>query len=629
MPEEILIGDPQYTPRFSGSKRRLVEKWDSYQYIPLLTSLKALLCDSSIQEQIQQLPNRFHKDGRIEDFCDGTRFNRHPLFSQNPNALQIVAHYDELEVCNPLGSHVKSNKVGVVSYTLGNIHPKYRSKLRLTQLAIIATIPVIEKHGLHSILKPLIHDLNILANVGIEVSIDGINQTIKGALLVFLADNLASNDLGGFKKSFSFAFCCYRTCLVTENSLSLYFNSEAYHLRNTAAHEKHLKRVSEDVAGHFSKIYGINERTSLMDVKYFSIFEYGLPHDMMHDLLEGLVPHEIKLLLLYYTSNHYFTLREFNERLINFNFGYSEKDKPLPILSTILKSDKKIRASASQMLLLVRTIPFLIGDKISENEDHWVCFMLLRKILDVILSPIITENFCSSLKLLIIEHHSNFVHLYGASLYIPKLHFLTHYPEQMLTVGPMLNTWTMRYEAKLRFYKQAAQLSNFKNIAYSLANRHQRWMCYEIASGNLISDQLECGPFISTGLVQDECENFREMLQLVVPQIDPEVTICRPKWVKLGGILYKPNDAYVVLESDGLDPVFGLIIDILVLSNCLVVFHVMKYRTLYFSEHYHAYAVQATCEQLLYDKLFCHEVYHAHRVVEGVHYICLKYSLLC
>ena len=143
------------------------------------------------------------------------------------------------------------------------------------------------------------------------------------------------------------------------------------------------------------------------------------------------------------------------------------------------------------------------------------------------------------------EHHSNFVHLYGAPFYIPKFHFLTHYPEQMLTVGPMLKTWTMRYEAKLHFYKQASQLSNFKNIAYSLANRHQRWMCYEMASGSLILDQLECSPFSSTGLVQDESENFREMLQLLVPQIKPEVTVCRSKWVKLDGMLYKPNNAYL------------------------------------------------------------------------------------
>ena len=148
--------------------------------------------------------------------------------------------------------------------------------------------------------------------------------------MVFLADNLASNDLGGFKKSFSFAFRCCRTCLVTQNSLSSWFNSEAYQLRDIATHEQHLKCLEEGVDGHYSKTYGVNERTSLMDVKHFSIFEYGLPHDTMHDLLERLAPLEIKLMLLYFTSNHLITLQEFNDRRINFNFGYSEKDKPLP-----------------------------------------------------------------------------------------------------------------------------------------------------------------------------------------------------------------------------------------------------------------------------------------------------------
>ena len=142
----------------------------------------------------------------MEDFCDGARFKKHPLFSQEPHALQIIAHYDELEICNPLGSHVKRHKVGVLSYTLGNVHPKYRSKLKLLQLAIVASIPVIEKHGLNTVLKPFVHDLNILATKGIEVNIDGTQQTFKGTLLVVLADNLASNDLGGFKRSFSFSF---------------------------------------------------------------------------------------------------------------------------------------------------------------------------------------------------------------------------------------------------------------------------------------------------------------------------------------------------------------------------------------------------------------------------------------
>ena len=72
----------------SGSKCCLVEKRDSYQYVPLLLSLKALLRDTSIQEPLQKLPERIHQDGKIEDFCNGTRFKSHPLFSENPHALQ-------------------------------------------------------------------------------------------------------------------------------------------------------------------------------------------------------------------------------------------------------------------------------------------------------------------------------------------------------------------------------------------------------------------------------------------------------------------------------------------------------------------------------------------------------------
>ena len=87
-------------------------------------NLKGLLHDTSIQEQLQKLPDRMHQDGKIKDFCDGARFKSHPLFSENPHALQVIAHYDELEICNPLGSYVKKHKVGVVTYTLGNIHYK-------------------------------------------------------------------------------------------------------------------------------------------------------------------------------------------------------------------------------------------------------------------------------------------------------------------------------------------------------------------------------------------------------------------------------------------------------------------------------------------------------------------------
>ena len=50
-------------------------------------------------------------DNYLADFCDGSLFKNHPFFQANPNGLQIVIYFDELEVCNPLGSHAGIHKL--------------------------------------------------------------------------------------------------------------------------------------------------------------------------------------------------------------------------------------------------------------------------------------------------------------------------------------------------------------------------------------------------------------------------------------------------------------------------------------------------------------------------------------
>ena len=156
------------------------------------------------------------------------------------------------------------------------------------------------------------------------------------------------------------------------------------------------------------------------------MLNFGLAHDAMHDILEGFAPLEIKLLLSYYLLNSVFSLAEFNSCLIKFNFGYTEADKPIPILNQTLQNPhKSLRSTSSQMLLLTRILPFLIGNGIDDGDKHWHCFLLLRKILDIVLSPKVSPGMCSSLKLLIQEHHQLFITLYGADKYIPKIHFFT------------------------------------------------------------------------------------------------------------------------------------------------------------------------------------------------------------
>lgn len=54
----------------------------------------------------------------------------------------------------------------------------------------------------------------------------------------------------------------------------------------------------------------------------------------------------------------------------------------------------------------------------------------------------------------------------------------------------------MRYEAKHNYLKNLAQrLGNFKNIAWTLASRHQQWQCYHwLGSDTLREVDIEVGP---------------------------------------------------------------------------------------------------------------------------------------
>lgn len=99
-PREISWGNPYYIGRFYGSKHQKVLKTGKFYYVPLLKTLGMLLNQTSFANEI--FSPRLSK-GKISDFWDSEIFKEHSLFSTDPHALQIVAFYDELEVCNSIG----------------------------------------------------------------------------------------------------------------------------------------------------------------------------------------------------------------------------------------------------------------------------------------------------------------------------------------------------------------------------------------------------------------------------------------------------------------------------------------------------------------------------------------------
>ena len=96
-PEPVDLGKSYYYTQFSGPKRPKVLKSDTFYYVPLYDTLKALLQNPDVLNEILH-PHQC--DDKLSDFCYGLVYKSHPLFSSDPYGLQIIGYYDELEICN-------------------------------------------------------------------------------------------------------------------------------------------------------------------------------------------------------------------------------------------------------------------------------------------------------------------------------------------------------------------------------------------------------------------------------------------------------------------------------------------------------------------------------------------------
>ena len=112
----------------------------------------------------------------------------------------------------------------------------------------------------------------------------------------------------------------------------------------------------------------------------------------------------------------------------------------------------------------------------------------------------------------------------------PKFHFMVYYPAQIISLGPMVCSWTMCYESKLQFFKRASLLGNFKNIALTVAEHHKRWICYQLTGGDLLSPQFECGsaktPTISLISLP---ESLIHSIKIALPTINDDTRVFNPK----------------------------------------------------------------------------------------------------
>lgn len=247
-------------------------------------------------------PQSYHKDGFLYDIINGSLFKSHPLFSVKPSAsaLQIILYTDEIEICNPLGLHASVNKLLMVYYTLGNIDPKFRSKLAAIRLLAIAKADDIDKCGVDFVLQRIDEDLKLLYGVTIETNSGGMD--LFGAVVSVCGETLAQHELAGFKEGVGFAYSKCRHCECTFEEMQIHFNEESFTKRTIEKHIQQCREI-EKASADFLKsalktTYGINRRSKMVDFPAFDLIRQT-PHDVMHIILEGVALMEIKCVLKY------------------------------------------------------------------------------------------------------------------------------------------------------------------------------------------------------------------------------------------------------------------------------------------------------------------------------------------
>jgi hypothetical protein len=415
-------------------------------------------------------------------YKDGSAFMQHPLFGVDSMALRLHLYIDDFEVCNPIGSRRGGQKLTAVYFVLGNIHPKYWSQSSSIHLAILARAKLVGKYGLAEVLKPLIADIKILETTGISVKFNGLDRIFHGSVATVSADNLASHQIGGFRESFSSGKMC-RFCLAPYKSLSKFLTEENCVLRTAKVHASHLEAIMQDKT--LVKTNGVNNTCVFDSTAFFSVTE-SLPPDVMHDVLEGLCPISIMVVLRGLINSKRMTVKVFNEKLDLFVFCKRDIATKPPHLPDDIIARGKIIGSASQNWCFFRNLPFLLADVIEPDADYWQLHLLCREICKIIFAPIVKREWLLDLQQLIAEHHSLLAKI-DPNLFTPKLHFLVHYPRLMEVFGPLKHMWCMRFEACHQYYKRLARVCrNFRNIAFTLAERHQFKHCWLLSGPNAL-----------------------------------------------------------------------------------------------------------------------------------------------
>ncbi|KAE8742218.1 hypothetical protein FOCC_FOCC012232 [Frankliniella occidentalis] len=525
-----------------------VEK-HKYHYVPIKKSYASLLKDKSVQKLYNKKETRANV---LQDFEDGTAFEKNQFFIQNPNGIKIILYMDAFEPCEALKAARGKHKILAVYASLGNMPAYCRSARDPIQLVMLVKNTVFQDYSYEQVFAPLFEDLRSLHDEGIEVSFDEIPQIFKGCLIGISADNLEAHTVGGFNQGFSKAdyYCRFRN---TKRAGRLRGDISVCAARTCTNYDR-----DADLADEADKsVRGVWEHSAFNSIPDFHVVN-GLPPCLAHDVPEGFIPKDLFSALKTLVQLKWFSWGYLNAKVKMTNGKGSSTN-----IRKIKPESKKIIGSASSNLRLLQIITLALVEKVQDpNHDAWQMIVTLQQFMALVCAPVLSVDQTFHIDVLGEKY------IYFRQKVLPgvtlkcKHHYILHYGALTRKYGPLQRWSTIRFEAKHQYFKQASKSShNFINPTLSLSNRHQYLQAY-LREGNLYPTVVEADsvfPFKHELYSQEVVRALQACCQMSSPLFSSTKARYR-------GITYSLGDILMIKSNDNRS-IISIFVDIIIISE--------------------------------------------------------------
>ena len=153
-----------------------------------------------------------------------------------------------------------------------------------------------------------------------------------------------------------------------------------------------------------SKETGIKEASIWKNVDYFETAR-NFYTDWLHEGPEGAAGYDMALILHHYVISKKLSLNVLNDRLRCFNYTDNAITNAPPLILQSEIQDKSLKMSSSEMNNFILIFGMLVGDLVSYEDDMWQFYLLLRPIIDIVLSRRIQKG-CGALLSNLAKEHS-------------------------------------------------------------------------------------------------------------------------------------------------------------------------------------------------------------------------------